>query len=127
MFNPATYGMTPKDPPVGPPQDVLNAIENLLEYDPHTGALTWKLTGELATRNALPSDNVGVRSYNAPSTIPLVVDLAHHNRPLLAHYIAWFLYTGNWSGRVVHLDHDRKNNAIANLRRSKMGKPAQPR
>jgi hypothetical protein len=129
------YGMPIDNTPISPHPRTLREIEECLKYDPHTGALTWKdiglplasqPPGEIATRDPKPS-GVGKHSIDARFKIPLVVELVRLQETFRAHRIAWFLYTGEWPGPVTHLDHNRKNNAITNLRWGKrIPKPRVP-
>jgi hypothetical protein len=108
-----------------PPANILRALEDHLIYDPDTGDMIWSYDNTIATRTPTYSE-IKANKVAARSPSPLVIDTATP-KLLLAHHVAWFMYTGEWPQRIVHLDKNPKNNAIANLRRSRTGKPAQPK
>lgn len=81
------------------------SLNNLLDYNPLTGALThkWatvhKLKGECATYN----HNEGYLS------------ILIGNKEYLAHRIIWMMQTGEWPIQIDHQDHNRSNNIWSNL------------
>lgn len=105
-----------------PSQEVLR---QLLDYDPATGALTWKPraasnfpksskpNATSATWNARfagrPAGAVGVIGYHV-----VTIDSKHH----YAHHIAWVLADGGGlSGvEIDHINGNRSDNRIENLR-----------
>jgi hypothetical protein len=82
-------------------------VRMLLNYDPETGALTWRknygrgLAGAFAGR----VDNEGYRRVMLK------------RRSYYAHRLAWLYVYGTFpSGEIDHIDRVRTNNRIANLR-----------
>ena len=78
-----------------------------LKYDPCTGFLTWKTS--LGSRS-----KVGARAGSVNGIGYRVIGI--NGRDLLAHRIAWFIHAGTIPCLIDHIDGDRDNNAILNLR-----------
>ena len=78
----------------------------VLEYHPVTGAITYRIdtqrkaAGELATMQQ--------------SEGYLMVEIG--KKQYLAHRLAWFMVHGIWPTQIDHMDHDRTNNRLKNLR-----------
>lgn len=86
----------------------LQRANELLRYDPESGLLTWKL----ARRNGFALGSLaGCESSNG--YIRLKIDGVQY----LAHRVAWFIHHSEWPpGPIDHVDTDRANNSISNLR-----------
>ena len=80
---------------------------NTLDYDEDTGVFRWK-----KARGRVPAGAVAGywNEYRQHLTITLFT------RKIKAHRLAWFYVYGYWPEEVDHVDGDRLNNAIANLR-----------
>lgn len=75
-------------------------IEEVLEYNPDTGIIIWKHTNKEA--GGPLGDYIGV-TYN--------------NKYYSSHRLAWYLYYGVWPTlEVDHINGDKKDNRITNLR-----------
>ena len=87
----------------------LAGIEKVLRYDANTGLLYWTV---FIYRIKKPGDLAG--HHNAAGYITVRFDRVNY----LAHRIAWYLHTGTDPGvlQVEHVDTDRTNNKIENLR-----------
>lgn len=83
-------------------------IKECLRYCPKTGAIIWiKQKGKRVTPG-MAAGTLDISGY-------IKIGLNKHN--LRAHRIAWFLHYGAWPvNQVDHIDGDRANNRINNLR-----------
>lgn len=78
--------------------------KTLLTYDPLTG----KFIHLGKTANGLPAGSVDSEGY---------VLISLNKRAYRAHRLAWLLTHGEWpANQIDHIDGDRQNNRIANLR-----------
>lgn len=92
----------------------IDYLRQRLRYEPETGKLYWRddpamdrrWRGRYANTEAFTANNGnGYRMGR--------VDC----RGLLAHRVAWAIVNGAWpEGQIDHLDHDRTNNRMENLR-----------
>ncbi len=79
----------------------------LLEYDPETGIFKWKIA---ISRGIKVGQIAGVQSPQG--YIKIGIGGFQH----VAHRLAWFYIHKEWVEQLDHIDRDRSNNAIANLR-----------
>lgn len=100
-------------------------LKRLLDYDPETGALIWKRrtsdffegSNKEAQCNAWNARYAGKPALNGDNG----QGYAHGSflgRHLRAHRVVFFMVHGVWPEEVDHIDGDRKNNRISNLRAS---------
>ncbi len=87
-------------------------LRELLHYDPETGIFTRKVRTaqrhQVGDRADFVVKSGGVKGYHR-----VTVDSARY----LAHRLAWFYVHGEWPlNHIDHLDSDRGNNRIKNLR-----------
>lgn len=83
-------------------------LRELLHYSPDTGSFIWKI----ATSNRGAVNSVAGFLLNTGYRY-ITLD----GQKYLAHRLAWFYVNGEWpSGDIDHIDRNRDNNAIANLR-----------
>lgn len=89
-------------------------LQECLQYDPETGHLFWRhnpgflpmVNARLAGRRALASPNRG--GYLRGS---------FKERTVSAHRVIWAMIHGEWPvGQIDHINHDRTDNRIGNLR-----------
>lgn len=98
-------------------------LRQLVSYDPETGALTWlprtKETNNGKGGRALTYANT--RVAGKPAFIGYHPDGyltgAIFQKYVTAHRVAWALYHGRWPAKQIdHINGDRADNRIANLR-----------
>ena len=88
-------------------------LRKLVVYNPDTGHFTWKhregshgFNGKFAGKSAF--------SVMRPCGVISGCVLGKH---YLAHRVAWAIYYGEWPDRDIdHINHDRSDNRITNLR-----------
>ena len=91
-------------------------LRKFVNYDPNTGLLTWRLR---ATRTAEPGKPLGSVVGKLPDKGYIVITL--FGTTYQAHRLAWLHYHGQFPEKQIdHIDHDRTNNKIANLRESSL-------
>lgn len=91
----------------------IQRLRQVLDYDPQSGVFIWKerdfsaqgWNTSYAGRQALTSDNGS--GYRVGS-----VDCVK----VYAHRVAWAIVHGEWPSIIDHIDGDRSNNRISNLR-----------
>lgn len=85
----------------------LDKICQLLEYDPATGIFLWKL----------PMGNTSSGKQAGTLKPDGYIRIQIEGRLYYAHRLAWLVSYGEWPPSMVdHIDGDRKNNSLANLR-----------
>jgi len=81
----------------------------LLDYDRATGLFTWKVT---KNNRVKAGSNAG---YKSPKNGYIQIKI--NGRHYQAHRLAWLFVNGDFPQcELDHIDHDRSNNAINNLR-----------
>lgn len=89
--------------------NVIERLRHAIAYDPVNGELRWKQTvnGRWAKAGEL-CGGLDAKGYRT---------LALDGRQYKAHRVAWAIHYGVWpEGLIDHIDHNRTNNAIGNLR-----------
>ena len=83
-------------------------LKDVLDYSPESGLLFWRKRLSIRINKGDVAGCRGLRGY-----IILKVD----GVGLFAHRAAWAIYYGSWpNGIIDHIDRDRTNNKICNLR-----------
>jgi hypothetical protein len=83
-------------------------LREVLNYDPETGIFTWRVR----LKYSVP---IGARAGSFPANgyCMIGIDGVHYR----AHRLAWLYVYGEWPKNFIdHIDGNRLNNAIANLR-----------
>jgi hypothetical protein len=99
------YRVMPKARPLPP----LEELRSRIQYDEKTEAFTW-INGRCA------GHLVKLQMRNGYYYVPVI--LSGKQRMLAAHRLVWFLLTGSdpWPLEVDHINRDRSDNRICNLR-----------
>jgi hypothetical protein len=83
-------------------------VLSILDYNSETGIFTWK---KRMSSKAMPGDKAGCMTPTG--YIALSID----KHIYYAHRLAWFYYYTVWpTQQIDHIDQNKQNNAIANLR-----------
>lgn len=81
-------------------------LKDLLHYDPTTGIFRWRVR----RGGVSPGDTTGCEDSSGHLGICL------NGRLYLAHRLAWFYVHGEWPEVIDHVNGDRKDNRLVNLR-----------
>ena len=85
----------------------LDDLKSYLQYDPETGVFTWLKKIGRSKRGKV----AGTPMLNGYISIGIC------GNKFLAHRLAWHMHFGRMpSGQIDHINHDRQDNRIANLR-----------
>ena len=85
----------------------LSELKYLLSYDKNTGYFTWKNHENVHRKT---------RGKIAGATSNGYIKIKINKVPYLAHRLAWFYCFNVWPSIIDHIDGDRSNNSILNLR-----------
>lgn len=84
----------------------LNQLRDTVEYSPETGIFTRKIAaGNKAAGTQI--GNVNVKGY---------LKALVHGKYVVLHRLAWFYVFGVWPTQLDHINGDKQDNRIANLR-----------
>lgn len=100
-------------------------LRRLLSYDPATGVLMWLMrTPEIFAGATAENRRSSCARWNKRYAGTVAgalqsdgyIQVKIHNRPMLAHRLAWAIHYGEWPQFVGHVDGPRSDNRILNLR-----------
>lgn len=86
----------------------IDRLKELFIYDPETGFFKNRSSRGRASKGARAGAETG-HGYRR-----IIIDYVKYYE----HHLAWFYVYGEWPDEIDHIDHDRSNNAICNLRKA---------
>jgi len=86
----------------------LEELRRIIQYDPETGLFLKK-----------------GRAFGSPRKRDGYIQMRVGDRVLTGHRLAWFYVHGEWPGSIDHINGDRSDNRIANLRSVKQSENLQ--
>ena len=90
-------------------------INENFRYEPDTGLIYWKKPKQKSGTKRKLDKPVGCYSSNGYLKIPM--NFNKHEWRIRAHRVAWYLYYGKVPSSILdHIDHNKTNNKINNLR-----------
>ena len=89
----------------------------LMDYDPETGELTWRPEAKNGNRTN-PCGAKNYRHTGKPKCLKVGVRIDGVSKSLMAHRIAWFIFTGGTFpvGEIDHINQNPFDNRWSNLR-----------
>jgi hypothetical protein len=104
-----------------PPQHVLL---QLLRYEPATGNLFWRVRGLESFKDGKQSREHNAAIWNGRNADKIAcskmaigyLETSIFNRRVLAHRVVWKMVHGEEPRMIDHIDGDRSNNRLSNLR-----------
>lgn len=88
-------------------QELIEYCNKNLIYNPVTGVFTW-----IKSRGTQKAGSIGGTISKSDGAIRIKVN----KKVILAHRLGWFLTYKYWPKTLDHINHDRTDNRIANLR-----------
>lgn len=88
-------------------KSIPESIRDVLRYDPETGNLIWLINRSRGIKPGSSAGSIGKGGY---------VQVTYNYRQYLGHRLAWFLTNGGEPEMIDHINHDRSDNRLCNLR-----------
>jgi hypothetical protein len=96
-----------------------DAVNDVLDYDPATGVFTWKVRASARRRIGSVAGGLHPDGYRI---------IKVHGISIRAHWLAWLVTHGEWPAKELdHINRNRDDNRIANLRTCSRAENAQNR
>jgi hypothetical protein len=97
---------------------ILTQAEALRLFEYRDGNLYWRARplSDFKTLRACNTWNAKFASNRAGTVSNNYIRCSINDRLYLAHRIIWLIHHGTWPNKIDHIDHDRINNKITNLR-----------
>lgn len=90
-------------------------VRSILDYDPETGGFRWREREDVSAQ--WNGKHAGTRAGCVHNNGYIQISL--NDRLYNAHRLAWLITTDSWPRQQIdHIDRDRSNNRIANLRQA---------
>tara|TARA_R110001606_G_scaffold120592_2_gene252340 strand:+ start:570 stop:1151 length:582 start_codon:yes stop_codon:yes gene_type:complete len=95
-------------------------INENFRYEPDTGFIYYKKKNKIGQKRKMDKP---VGSYEGGGYLQISMVLHKYQWRIRAHRVAWYLYYGKVPSNLIdHIDHNRTNNKIDNLRESNSSK-----
>ena len=95
-------------------------INENYRYEPDTGLIYWKKKNNIGQSRKMDKP---VGSYEGGGYLQISVQLHNYQWRIRAHRVAWYLYYGKVPSDLIdHIDHNKTNNRIDNLRETNHSK-----
>ena len=93
-------------------------LRELLDYDPETGIFTWRerSLSMFASERDCRAWNTRFAAKSAGYKGKRYTCITLDGRPWLAHRLAWLYVNGNWPTEIDHINRDKHDNCLKNLR-----------
>src|ERR1044072_4308934 len=85
----------------------ISELTELLRYDPQTGELHWKISPTKKVKVGAKAGCITSRGY---------VQIRYLGFSYMAHRVIWYMFKGKLPNLLDHINGDRKDNRIENLR-----------
>ena len=98
----------------------IELLRDIIKYNPETGELIWKERSD-----DFPASITSIRAFNTKNANKPIYQEQHRGylrvclfgKNYKSHRVAWAIYYGYWpDDQIDHIDGDRSNNRIENLR-----------
>ena len=97
------------------PLSSAGCLRRVYRYDENTGDIYFKINGDRGIRVGNKAGTLPIKGHGYKCVKSGGLNGTKIN--VYAHRLAWFLYYGKWPDcEIDHIDHDRSNNRIENLR-----------